>query len=203
MALLPVGYGKRPSGGAEQLTEKAGEGGNAVLVIGNGSVRVLKSYVLEAESHAVKAIWNSLLWIIANKHASFWGIDYDTENTVVFTNSTKHLFLKPSISEDFPELPPPLADITAQASRRALHLLAEAGHAWWLEDHRKIYYATSAELQSASTSHFCADVKPLGTEGGAPIIDGGGIERMYGTNAFVKTHAAVWSALAIKLTRWR
>lgn len=202
MALLPVGYGKSiVRWYLNSLTEKAGDGSNAVLVIGNNCVRILKSYVLAAESQAVKAVWETLLWIVANKHQSFWGIDYNTESTLVFSNSTKHLLLKPESSVDFPDLPPPLANITQQACLRALHLLAEAGHVWWMDDHRKIFFKSSAEIEEATTSVFCADiVQGKDSVDGNPIIDGGGIERMFGSDDLRKKRTRlIGSGLVVNL----
>ncbi|MBN19881.1 MAG: hypothetical protein CL678_01240 [Bdellovibrionaceae bacterium] len=198
MARLPVGYGKSIIRWyLNNLTEKAGGGGNAVLVLGNGTVRVLKSYVLAAESQAVKAVWNTLLWIVANQ-SEYWGLDYDTEQLVVFNNATKHLLLENKKSAEFPEIPKPLANITPQACNRALQLLAEAGHAWWLDDHRHIFFSTSEEMAAASTTHFCAEI--FNDFSGDKIIDSGGIERMYGTSDLTKKRTRLFgSALAVPL----
>jgi len=203
MALMPVGYGKSIIRWyLGKLIEKAGHGGNAVLVVGNGTVRVLKSYVLAAECQAVKAVWHTILWIVAHKPSNFWGIDFDTEKLLVLNNSTKHLLLKPESSADFPEIPPTLNGITKQACNRALQLLAEAGHVWWMDDHKQFFYSSSDEVQKATTSFFCAEIKPADSADnvGVPVIQGGGIERMYGSDAFVKIRNRLFgAALAVKL----
>ena len=199
MARLPVGYGKSIIRWyLNNLTEKAGNGGNAVLVLGNGTVRVLKSYVLEAESQAVKAVWETFMWIVANE-ADMWGIDYDTEQMIVFNNATKHLLLEKKVSAEFPDIPAPLSNITPQACNRALQLLAEAGHAWWMDDHRHVFYASSDDVEAASTTHFCAQILNEGE--GDPIMDGGSIERMYGTSDLTKKRTRLFgSALAVKFS---
>ena len=186
MALLPVGYGKSIIRWyLNNLMEKAGNGGNAVLVVGNGSVRVLKSYVLAAECQAVKAVWDTILWILANKHETFWGIDFDTETILVLNNATKHLLLKPEPSVDFQEVPPTLKELRSRRAIAPFNYWPRQGMfgGWKITNN---IFMHRPKMSKTRRHLFCAEVRSKEGGDGIPVIPGGGIERMYGGDDFVK-----------------